>query len=449
MTNLSSPRRSAGLARQLGLAVALASGTALLAFPGFTGAAYAQKKKKDEKEAPKAAYSPEFVKGYQPLETALKAPTPDVAALKPQVQALAPLANSPDEKSALGAMMYNAGIIGKDPALQLQGADLMIASGKMVGEDAGRFNVVASQLAAQLKQYDAARAYLQKAIDLKYTAQGITPSDLQINLADLYLTENRTAEGLKVLSDVVAARKAEGVAVDQRIYQRGVKLAYDEEIVPQVYEFSRNWVTDYPTADNWRDAINIMRNLNDFDAPVMLDLLRLGKQVGALKEKNDYVTYIESADTRRLPAEVKAVIDEANAKGVIPKGSDSWVEEQAKMANGLIAEDRTALPVLERDANAATAQLRTVLAAGEAFLSHGEYAKAAGFYQKALGMPGVDRNLVLTRLGIAQVGLGQGDAARENLGKVEGPRALVAQLWAAYAGQKSSAPAAGAPATGL
>jgi len=191
-----------------------------------------------------------------------------------------------------------------------------------------------------------------------------------------------------------------------------------------------------------------MRNLNDFDAPVMLDLLRLGKQVGALREKNDYVSYIESADTRRLPAEVKSVIDEANAKGVIPKGSDSWVDEQAKMANGLIAEDRTALPVLERDANAASAQLRTVLAAGEAFLSHAEYAKAAGFYQKALGMPGVDRNLVLTRLGIAQVGLGQGDAARENLGKVEGPRALVAQLWAAYAGQKSSGPT-GAPATGF
>ncbi len=447
MTNLSSPRRSAGLARQLGLAVALASGTALLAVPGFADAAYAQKKKKDEKEAPKAAYSQEFVKAYQPIETALKVPTPDFATLKPQILALVSLANTPDEKSATGAMMYNSGIISKDPALQLQGAELMIASGKLPSEDAGRFNVVASQLSAQLKQYDKARAYIQMAIDLKYSAQGLTPTDLQINLADLYLNEGRTVDGLKVLSDVIAARKAEGAPVDQRIYQRGVKLAYDDEIVPQVYEFSRNWVADYPTTDNWRDAINITRNLNDFDPPVMLDLLRLGKQVGALREKNDYVTYIESADTRRLPAEVKAVIDEANAKGVIPKGSDSWVEEQAKMANGLIAEDRTALPLLERDANAPAAQLRTVLAAGEAFLSHSEYAKAAAFYQKALGMPGADRNLLQTRLGIAQIGLGQSDAARETLGKVEGPRALVAQLWAAYAGQKASA-ATGGGATG-
>jgi len=447
LNNLSSFRRSAGLARQIGFAVALASGTALLAVPGFTGAAYAQKKKKGEQEAPKAAFTEAFVKAYQPIETALKAPTPDVAALKPQILALIPLANTPDEKSATGAMMYNSGIIGKDPALQLQGADLMISSGKLPSEEAGRFNVVASQLAAQLKQYEKARAYLQTAIDLKYTAQGVTPTDLHINLADLYLSEGRTVDGLKVLSDVIAARKAEGAPVDQRIYQRGVKLAYDDQIVPQVYEFSRNWVADFPTTDNWRDAINITRNLNDFDAPVMLDLLRLGKQVGALKEKNDYITYIESADTRRLPAEVKAVIDEANAKGVIPKGSDSWVEEQAKMANGLVAEDRTALPVLERDANAPTAQLRTVLAAGEAFLSHSEYAKAAAFYQKALGMPGADRNLLQTRLGIAQIGLGQSDAARETLGKVEGPRALVAQLWAAYASQKAPV-ATGGAATG-
>ena len=36
MTNMSSPRRPASFARQLALAVALATGTAVLAVPGFT-----------------------------------------------------------------------------------------------------------------------------------------------------------------------------------------------------------------------------------------------------------------------------------------------------------------------------------------------------------------------------------------------------------------------------
>ena len=55
VTNLSSPRRpkllAGGFARQLALAVALASGTAVLAVPGFTDVAYAQKKKKKDENS--------------------------------------------------------------------------------------------------------------------------------------------------------------------------------------------------------------------------------------------------------------------------------------------------------------------------------------------------------------------------------------------------------------
>jgi tetratricopeptide (TPR) repeat protein len=107
------------------------------------------------------------------------------------------------------------------------------------------------------------------------------------------------------------------------------------------------------------------------------------------------------------------------------------VDEQLATANGLIAEDRAALPTLERDANAPTARLRTVLAAGDTFLSYGEYAKAASFYERSLTMPEVDRNLALTRLGIAQIGAGNIDAARETLAKVDGPRSPIAKLWSA------------------
>jgi tetratricopeptide (TPR) repeat protein len=440
VTNMSSPRAPTRLARQLALAVALASGTAVLAVPGFAGAAYAQKKKKDDKaDAAKPVYSKEFVAAYQPIDTALRAPAADLAALKPQVLALLPLATSPDEQLALGGMMFNAGITGKDLPLQFQGVELMLASGKVKPEETGKFNLVAFQIANELKQYDKARGYLQKAIDLGYSAPNVSTSDLQMNMAELYFSEDRFTEGLKYLSDAIAAKKAAGQPVDVRWYKRGVSVAYTNEIVPQVYDFVQAWVSDYPTPENWRDAVNLTRNLNEYDGPVLLDLLRLGKKVGTLKEKNDYVFYIESADTRRLPVEVKAVIEDAYATGVIPKGSDSWVEEQFKTASGLIAEDQKALPVLERDANAPTARLRTVIAAGDTFLSYGEYAKAAGFYERSLTMPEVDRNLALTRLGIAQIGAGDVAAARATLAKVEGPRAPIAMLWTAYAEQAGGA----------
>ena len=438
MISFSSPlRHNAGLARQLALAVVLASTAAVLAVPGFADAAYAQKKKKDDKpEEVKPVYSKEFVAAYQPVDTALKAPGADVAAIKPQVLALVPLAVSPDELMALGGLQFNAGISGKDTALQLQGVETMLASGKVKAEELGKYNLTAFQLANSQGQYDKARGYLQKAIDLNYSAPNVTTSDLQMNMAELYFAEDRNVEGLKYLSDAIAQRKAQGLAVDPKWYRRGVSVAYNNQIVPQVYDFVQGWVIDNPTPENWRDAVNLTRNLSDFEAPVLLDLLRLGKKVGTLKDKNDYIFYIEAADTRRLPMEVKSVIDEANATGAIPKGSDTWVDEQHKVATGLIAADRAELPALERDANAAAAQLRTVTAAGDAFLSYGEYAKAAGFYEKSLGMAGVDRNLALTRLGIAQVGQGNTVAARETFAKVEGERAPVAMLWSAYAAQQ-------------
>ncbi|MBU7579386.1 MAG: hypothetical protein KAF27_02785 [Porphyrobacter sp.] len=449
MTNISSPRRSNSLARQLALAVALASGTAMLAVPGFTDAAHAQKKKKgEEAAAPKAAYTEAFVKAYQPIDAAIKAPGADINALKPQVLGLASLAATPDDKLALGGLMFNVGITGKDYPLQLQGAELMLASGKVKPEEEGRFNLVAFQLASELKQFDKARSYLQRAIDLNYSAPNLTASDLQMNMAEIDFSQERFVEGLQYLSDAIAAKKASGQPVDQKWYRRGVSIAYTREIVPQVYDFVQGWVIDYPTEDNWRDAVNLTRNLNDFEGPVLLDLLRLGKKVGTLKEKNDYIFYIESADPRRLPFEVKTVIEEANAKGAIPKGSDTWVEEQYKTVSGLIVQDKAALPTLERDANAPAARLRTVIAAGDTFLSYGEYAKAAGFYERSLSMPEVDRNLSLTRLGIAQIGAGDIAAAQATFAKVEGVRTPIARLWSAYAEQQAGA-GAPAAATGM
>jgi hypothetical protein len=165
--------------------------------------------------------------------------------------------------------------------------------------------------------------------------------------------------------------------------------------------------------------------------------LRLSRKAGVLADKQDYLFYIEAADARRLPKEVKDVIDEAYAKNAVSK-NDIFVTDSLATANGRIKADQAELPVLERDANAAGASFRTVFAAGDAFLSYGQYGKAAGFYEKSLGMAGVDRNTALTRLGIAQVGVGDYAAAQASFAKVDGARAPIAKLWNAYAVQQAA-----------
>jgi tetratricopeptide (TPR) repeat protein len=441
LTNLSSTRRrTVGLARNLALALALAGGAVMLAAPGFTAAAYAQKKKGE----PKSQFSKEFVAAYRAAEGALNAPNADIATIKPQLLAMIPLAVNADEQQALGGLIYNAGAKGGDQALQLQGMEMMLASGKVAPDQLGRFNFTAYQLANLLKDYPKSRRYLQAAIDNNFTTERISLADLEITMAESYFSEGLYAEGLKYLGLAIADRKAKGQQVDAQWYRRGIAVAYTNRVVPQIYDLVVQWVGDYPAEDNWRDAINLTRNLNDYEGPELLDLLRLSRKAGVLKDKTDYIFYIEAADARRLPKEVKDVIDQAYATGLVSK-DDIFVADSLATANSRIKTDMAELPVLERDANAASAGLRTVLAAGDTFLSYGEYAKAAGFYQKSLGMAGVDRNTALTRLGIAQVGMGDFAAAQATLAQVGGSRMPIAKLWSAYAAKQS---AAAAPASG-
>lgn len=434
----SNHRGNRALLRQLALAIALAGGTAIIAAPGLADPAHAQKREKKKKgdDAGKPQYSKEFVGAYQPLNDAISAEGADVNALRPQIDALAAMAASPDEQLASGGLVYNAGNKLADRALQLKGMEMMLASGKLSPEDFARYNFVAYQLANALQDYPKSRAYLQRAIDNNFTTDTISTADLEITMAESYFSAGEFVEGLDYLDKAIAARKAQGQPVAAQWYRRGITVAYNNQIVPQIYDLVVAWLADYPSQDNWRDGINLTRNLNNYEGPEILDLLRLSKKAGVLTEKSDYIYYIEAADARRLPKEVKDLIDEAYAKGVVSK-DDIFVADSLTTASGRIKTDQAELPALEKDANDASAGLRTVFAAGDAFLSYGDYAKAVGFYEKSLGMAGVERNTALTRLGIAQIGVGDYTAAQATLAKVDGTRMPIAKLWAAYAAEQA------------
>ena len=78
-----------------------------------------------------------------------------------------------------------------------------------------------------------------------------------------------------------------------------------------------------------------------------------------------------------------------------------------------------------------------MVAAGDAFISYDDPAKAEAFYQIAMTKPGVDMGRVLTRLGIAQADQGKYADAQATFAKVEGVRKPIAQLWLIYVTQKA------------
>ncbi|MEP3420739.1 MAG: hypothetical protein ABJN35_03325 [Erythrobacter sp.] len=437
-------------ASSLALAMALATGTAVVATAVIPAEASAQRNRDRDRDRDSSSedngggYSDEFRAIYVPLDEALKAEGADVASLRGQIDALAGTLNTNDEKIAGGGLMYNAGISTSDPTLQLRGMEFMLASGKIPIDQTGRYNFIAYQLANGQNDYAKARTYLQGAIQYNFTTADISSDDLRITMAESYFTTEEYQAGFDYLRQIISDRKARNQPVAENWYRRGVAVSYQNEISPEVYDFATMWVSDYPTAENWREAINVTRNLNSFERTEILDLFRLSRRVDALQDESDYDYYVEAADARRLPKEVRDIIGEGRASGVI-SADNLFIAESLEIADGRIASDRADLPALERDAMAADAGLRTVVAAGGAFLSYGEFAKAATFYQRALGMPGVDTAEALTRLGIAQLSMGDYDAARTTFGQIQGSRMPIAKLWIAHANQLEAA-AAPAPA---
>ncbi|MFN3988807.1 MAG: tetratricopeptide repeat protein [Erythrobacter sp.] len=425
--------------RHFALAVALASGTALVGTLGFAAPAHAQKK--NDKNASKPQYSKEFIDAYKALEAQINGGA-DLATIMPKLEEFIAMSASPDEKLQAGQMAYTAAVKAQDDKLQLRGLELMLASGKVGAEQLGQFNYIAFQLNYRLKNTPQARYYLQAAIDNKFTTEQLSDAIMKYQLAQLLMSEGKFDEGYAALKTAMAARKAEVGTIEQSWFGFGIKTGLDNELVPQTLDLLQLWLAEDARALIWRDSITITRNMALLDdrgnEEALLDLLRLAREVGTLERGQDYLAFVELARAARYPKEVKEMLDKGFASGAVNRG-DTWANEQLAVANRTLVSDRTELPATEAAANKPGATLAQVMNAARTFLSYGDYAKAAGFFEKALAMPGAPQGEVLQRLGIAQVGMGDYDAAIATFAKVEEPaRGPVAMLWSAYAKQKQA-----------
>lgn len=424
MTSLTLRKRVSAMA----LGIALATGSAVtIGMFGFAEPAHAQRGK--------SPYSKEFSAKYNPLVAAAEAEGADINALKPQIAELRALAKAPAEILAVGQLYYNAAIRSNDPAMQLTGMELMLASGQVPPETTPRYNYIAYQLANQSRDFAKARTYLQKAGELNYTSETVNATAIQLLMAELYFSDSMFREGMATLKGAIDGAKSRGEAIDERWYRRGVGLGVTNKVVPEVYTFAAEWVSAFPTEVNWRDSVNLVRNLNRFQSPEILDLMRLSAKVGTLDNVDDVKYYVAAADARRLPLEVKNVIERTFA--AMPEARDDIeLTDPLQTANDRLATDRADLPELEAEALASVDEPTLVISAGDTFYSYGDYAKAERLYTKALTMPGAEIEVARTRLGMAQIGQGKYAEARATLAQVEGVRLGIATMWSAYAAQQ-------------
>jgi len=422
-----------GAASRLVLAIALASGLTLAA------AAPAQAAKKAEKKAeeagPKTNYSKPFVALYQPFAAKLNAGG-DLTPLVAEVAAIVAAAQTADDKFAAGQVATSLGAKLQNNALQRQGVALMVDSGStQMGADRAKFLFALAQMAYQDKDWAQARARAEQAIAAGY------PGDAELLLSEVHFAEGQAATGLDVLDRAIARKIAAGQPVPEAWLKRALANAYQANLEPQAFKFAGMFAQYYPSQTSWGDAINIQRNLRNYEGQELLDLLRLAQRTDSLRNERDFVDYISAADARRLPGETQRIIAAGIAAGKL-KSNDVFVAEANTVASGRVKADTADLVNLARDARLPSATVATLMAAGDAFLSYGKAAEAEEFYTKALAKPGADTPRVLTRLGIAQLDQGKVVEAQASFDKVEGARQAIARLWGLYATQSAKAPVA-------
>ena len=418
-TQLRSLARKGGLGTRLALAAALAGGM-LLGSTALSAPAYAQGKKDSKPGNTKA-----FAEAYEPVAALANAEGADYASAKAQLPAVMAAVGNEADRYMAGQLTLVLGNKLSDKTLQRQGLEAMLASGQVPAEQVGQFQFFVGNLAFEAKDWAAARAALQAAADAGYTE-----TDPQGLIVETYFAGGQQAEGLRYLSDLVKARQAAGQQVPDNWLLRGLKVAYEGNLTQQANDYSALLVANNPTPQNWTNALQVVNALNQLDTQAQLDLLRLMRETGAMKQRREFVDYVEAADARRLANEVLAVLDEGVKAGVFTP-TDTYYTEVKALADGRAAADRKEAPTLVGEARSASTGV-TAQGVADTFFSFGSYTEAADMYQVALEKGVKDREMILTRLGIAQAQAGEREKARATLQQIAGPRATVAKMWLAY-----------------
>lgn len=410
----------AGIGSALALALALAGG---IAAGPVAAPAQAQ-------EQPQYSPSRGFSRVYQPLVAIANSDAGDFAAARAQLPALQAAIENADDRFLAGNLNYVLGLKLNDQALQQQGMELMLASGKATPAAVAEMNYFLGEWAYEAQNWARAREYLQAARTAGYTqgnAEGL--------IAESYFREGQIRPGLAYLEGLIAELGAAGNPAPEAWLRRAQSVAAQARDAAEAGKWSAQLVAGYPTAENWRRAITVVEQLQTPEPEAYLDLLRLMALTDTLADQDRFIRYLNTIDARIMATEAGRVLAAARSAGALTEGDPDYGRIKAIVDARAPGEPAEAASYAAEAASAANG--RPAKNAADLYLALEDFAKAEEMFQLALTKGGVDRDTVLTRLGMAQARQGKYAEAKATFGQVSGARAAVAQLWSAYVDSKA------------
>lgn len=436
----------AGIGSHVALALGAAIGAAALTAPAFAqgmeqrtqqslerrdqeqqGGQQQGRRQQQQGEALSRNFSPL----YQAVADATNT-TADYAGAKAQVPAMIAAIDSQYDRFFAGNITFQLGAKSSDLALQRRGLELMLESGRGTPADIGLFRYFLGGVFFDQQDYEGARRELQASLAAGFQGNFEQQQDPWGLIASSYFKQNRFQEGLAFLKDAATQRAAAGQPVRDSWLGSALAIATEQGLATEAGDWAGLLVQMRPGAASWAQAIQVVGSLAQDDPKTMLDVMRLMSLAGAMQDRNDYIRYIEAADPRIMSNEVSRVLDAGVQAGVLTRNDEYYVETK-RVVDDNAARDRSEAPALAAEARAASGTARSAQNAGDVYLSLGSFAEAEAMYTLGLQKAGGDRDLLLTRLGIAQVHQGKYAEAKATLAQVTGTRAAVARLWSAYA----------------
>ena len=361
--------------------------------------------------------SKEAQKAIVELQTAVNAN--DTATIPAKLAAAQALARTPDDRYIIAVNQVKAALAANDLAAIKAGVEALDASGGADKADLAKRYADLGNRYNKAGQAAPAAAALQKAIDLDPG----NPAAMML-LADLRSKEGNRAEAVSLMQRSFAASKARGEKVAESNYKFAAGLAHKLRS-PAALDITREWLTAYPTANNWREGLRLYRDISAAKGAHLADAMRLARAGGAINGRSDYFAYTSALLESGALTEAKAVLAEAAASGInVSDSAFKSLSTKAAAAPARAAVDAKAKAALAGGTAAA------LIAAGDAYYGLGAYAEAAPLYRAAVAKG--DSGLGNLRLGMALARAGDKAAAQAALNAVAGPNQALARFWALW-----------------
>ncbi|MGD9811034.1 MAG: hypothetical protein AB7U35_06810 [Sphingobium sp.] len=242
---------------------------------------------KEKKEAGlKLKLSPSFIPHAQKMQAAItKKDIEGAKALMPETLAAA---TSNDDKYQYYSLVLNLSIAANDAAMQNEALKGMLATGLVPADQAGQFNTIVANNALAAKDYDGAMAYAQKAQELGYKPDQISPILAQAIWGKAGTDKAQIIRGLDVFKQGIDAMKAAGQQPPAQWYQVGVSKAAALDDLSRLKTWAAMAYSAEPTGENQRTVLREFQREN----PTMtnrenLDLMRLMSVSSGLALKPD------------------------------------------------------------------------------------------------------------------------------------------------------------------